>query len=588
MPRGRPPKNRTKEEAVSARREQVRKNVQAFRERKRLQQRSVEDDAARNIEEDRVVDEVGSPSGEKDDQVTDGSDRTSDAEINDVDDSVIIPNFRRSLATWTHLSPEISHPQLSRQQFVSNCVVAFKPDSNLNTGPHWTETLPEIVNQDSTLDFSIQAICLMQLGNVTSQRWLLEAGSNYYGRALRTLTRRLPTDEDIREEVFMAMMALSMCELFQGTDENSQGWLIHYKAAFRYLKQLSQAKNGWVPNNQPVFHFLETLCVFDALGSRRSCYFSTSDAWSRSLDRWGGDIYGPLLGLMTSVPVLLEAHDKLLKSLGPRTPSLLSRSELLKECLRLEDRFQEWHRDTSSRLETFTFDIISSDASQGDSSLTFPTLFIARLHKLYWSALVLLLDTTASLLRSLHPVSTDDESSLDHDKHNDLTTTNNNNNNNKLPSATKLQLQTILSKSQSHALHILHSTSYCLNPDNGVVGKSMVLLPLWIARNHFHDTPGSETEERHCNDILASLGRQDLNFGLPPLPDDYNNNHDGDDVVGGGGGIRGRGRGRGTGTVDHVTTDEGDLLTGVHWRLGGLASFDRGRKALANLGAYCL
>ena len=587
MPRGRPPKNRTKEEAVSARREQVRKNVQAFRERKRLQQRSVEDDAPKTLEEDRVIDKAEHVSVAKEDEAIDGSDHTSDAEINNVENSVIIPDVRQSLATWTRLSPEISHPRLSRQQFVSNCVVAFKPDSNLNTGPHWTETLPEIVNQDSTLDFSIQAICLMQLGNVTSQRWLLEAGSNYYGQALRTLTRRLPTDKDIREEVFMAMMALSMCELFQGTDENSQGWLIHYKAAFRYLKQLSQAKNGWVPNNQPVFHFLETLCVFDALGSRRSCYFSTSDAWSRSLDRWGGDYYGPLLGMMTSVPFLLEAHDKLLNSHGPGTPFLLSRSELVKECLRLEDRFQEWHRHTSSRLENFTFDIISSDASQGDSSLIFPTLFIARLHKLYWSALILLLDTTASLLRSLHPVSTDDESSLDLSKNNDPTTNNNNNNNNnnnKLPSTTQFQLQTILSKSQSHALHILHSTSYCLNPDNGVVGKSMVLLPLWIARNHFHDTPGSETEERQCNNILTALGRQDLNFGLPLSPHVDDHNHD--VVRGGGGGVEVRGTG--TGTVDHVTTDEGDLLTGVHWRLGGMASFDRGRKALANLGAYCL
>lgn len=35
MPRGRPPIPRTKEEALEVRREQIRKNVQAFRQRKR-------------------------------------------------------------------------------------------------------------------------------------------------------------------------------------------------------------------------------------------------------------------------------------------------------------------------------------------------------------------------------------------------------------------------------------------------------------------------------------------------------------------------------------------------------------------------
>ena len=535
MPRGRPPKNRTREEAVNARREQVRKNVQAFRQRKRLQQRLLEPGtASESLDRDQLAEEVDDCVADDEGHVIDGNDHTQHSDESDHDNAVDLRDCNRSMAVWTRLPPEISYPQLSRQQFVSNCIVAFKPESKLNTGPHWTETLPGIVNQDSTLDYSIQALCLLQLGNVTSQRWLLEEGGKYYGQALRTLTRRLPTDKDIREEVFMAMMALSIYELFQCTNVNGQGWLMHYKAAFRYLKQLSQAKKGWIPNNQPVFHFLETLCVFDALGSRRSSYFSTSDAWSRSLDRWGGEIYGPLLGLMTSVPVILEVHDKLLNPSGTvQKPSMPSKSEMLKQCISLEDRFLEWHHDTCSHLPTFTFTL--NETLQNDSFLTFPTLFIARLHTLYWSALVLLLDTTASLSQAIQAPSSGSDVNIEPGLDPIM----------RLPNDTR-------SKSQQYALWIRQSVTYCLNPEHGVVGKSIVLLPLWIARNHFQGV-GDGPEMERCNDTLAALGQRDLHFGFA------------DDV-----------------------TDEGESLTGVHWREGGLAAFDRGRKELANLGAYCL
>lgn len=548
MPRGRPPKNRTREEAVNARREQVRKNVQAFRERRRQQQ---EPGNQTSLTE-------GVDPSKSDDQADDLStheERSSvhghghDASLGDSDhDSKAVAHSganKQSLALWTRLPPELSHSQLSRLQFVSNCVASFKPESILNTGPHWTDTLPEIVNRDRTLDFSIQAICIMQLGNFTNQRWLLEEGSKSYGQALRTLTRRLPTDKDFREEVFMAMMALSIYELFQGTDVNGQGWLIHYKAAFRYLKQLSQAKNGWVPNNQPVFHFLETLCIFDALGSRKSNYFSTSDAWSQSLDHWGGTTYGPLLGLMTSVPILVEAHDALLNPNPPAKPSQPpSRSELLTQCFRLEARFQEWHHDTTSRLQNFTFTTTSAmlpgSEDENGTRLIFPTLFIARLHLLYWSALVLLLDTAASLVESMHSNS-------------DLIGPDNYTGGPLSPSSSAT-LQDSQDKSHQYALWIRQSLRFCLDPENGVAGKSMVLLPLWVARNHFQQEAGNGMGEmERCNEILAALGQRDLNFG-----------------------------------TDGVTDGEGDVLTGVHWKAGGLASFDRGRKELANFGAYCL
>ena len=491
MPRGRPPNYRTKEEAVNARRDQVRRNVQAFRERKRLQKHQeiptsqVKGPSAlqvcdQNLWEDELPESC--VAGESDHVNDNGS---VEEVANSLHNSIVASQaVNRTLSLRTKLPPEINRSPVSRQQFVANCVTAFKPASRSKTGLHWAQVLPKVVNRDRALDLAIQAVCLMQIGSMKNDRWLLEEGGSNYGHALSTLYRRLPTNNEFREEVFMAMMTLAIYELFQGTNSNGDGWVIHYRAAYRYLENLSEANHGWLPNNQIYYHFLETLCVFDAIGSRRPCRFSDSDAWSRSLERWGGETYGPLIGLMTPIPALLEKHDYLMKPGITSPESFSSSSDLLEQCLWLQDRFYDWYQDASRDVSGFTY--TTSETFTGDIRVTFPTLLVARLHLLYWCSLISLLETAINLLSAINPDS---------------------------PSNTPDLLNTSQTKCHEYALLTRQSAPFCLDPDNGVVGKTLLLLPIWIARNYFERLPNVVEAER-CNDILTVLGQRYLEFGL--------------------------------------------------------------------------
>ena len=501
MARGRPRKNRTAEEAVVERREQVRKNVQAFRERKRLHKEQGNAEEGNESAEARGRSEVSITVGEPLDMVL-----PSDGEYSESIDAasarsvptpsqqvstgfVSSPDDAQAIALWIQLPAQISHAQLSRQQFVSNCLSAFRlescPTSAGKTGPHWCETLPGIVNKDNTLDLSIQVVCLMQISNVNCERWILEEARFYYGEALRSLSRRLPKKE-YSEEVFIAMMTLGGYELLQGKNANGTGWLIHHRAATKYLRKLSDSRGGFLPNNRAMFHFLETFCVFDALGGRKPSYFSASQAWSQSLDRFGGRTYGPLLRLLTDIPALLERHDKYV-SMEQSVDSFVARSELLEECLKLEDGFREWHEHSFRHLPELW-------SASGTGELSFETeysrLFIIRVHLLYWTALVLLLDTTASLFESMHG-------------------------NTIVPGLLEqsVMLKDHTTRSNQYATYIRWSASFCLMPEHGLVGKTLLLLPIWVARNHFEHVHYWE-ETDMCNGVLDILGQRNMRFGL--------------------------------------------------------------------------
>ena len=62
------------------------------------------------------------------------------------------------------------------------------------------------------------------------------------------------------------------------------------------------------------------------------------------------------------------------------------------------------------------------------------------------------------------------------------------------------------------ALKIRRSVHFCLRPEHGVIGASLILLPLWIARNHLSDC--GDIEARWCDGVLASMGKRNMVFGL--------------------------------------------------------------------------
>ena len=181
------------------------------------------------------------------------------------------------------IPPEIDAAQVSRQQFTSNAATAFLPARtnrdafSSETGPHWAQLIPDLVNRNDVLDSSIQALCLMQISHVKQERWLLRSSLDFYDKALQALQGALaqPT-QAFRAEIFAAAMALATYELLQGTHAGkSRGWMHHIEGASSYFNAFPEL-DVCSFSHQLSFHFLETICILDALGARKPFCFSTS------------------------------------------------------------------------------------------------------------------------------------------------------------------------------------------------------------------------------------------------------------------------------------------------------------------------
>lgn len=519
MPRGRPSLQRTKEEAKIARRAQVRRNVQAYRQRKHSGDRS-EDSHPPPLTF--IFEQLGQPDspvlldtdldalpGQLCDLVKDdlgpqfvGHSGKVEAHSEVTQDSTMFGG----LDFLVEIPPEINAAQVSRQQFTSNAATAFLPAhqnrnaTSLETGPHWAQLIPGLVNRNDVLDSSIQALCLMQISHVKQERWLLRSSFTFYDRALHALRGALvqPT-KAFRAEIFAAAMALATYELLQGTNvSESRGWMYHIEGASSYLNAFPELDVSSF-SHQISFHFLETICIFDALGARKPSCFSTSKWWRSTVDRFGDKLYGPLLRMITSLPTVLQQCDESM-AMPASVEAYEVWSKLLAMAFRMKNAFLDWFQMTTAQVSlcqpTIT-PILQSDLETPHSEISFPNLYTARFYLLYWSSMILLYESIVDLLRKIQACSEAANTESD-----DL----------REPINNISLVESYKGHSYVFATNIRQSVRFCLQPENGVIGKTLVLLPLWIARNYFQICDDSQAG--WCSALLDQLGQRNLTFGL--------------------------------------------------------------------------
>ena len=407
------------------------------------------------------------------------------------------------------LPPEVNAAQVCRQQFTSNAATAFLPSQNRDsvlwdTGPHWAQLIPDLVNRDHVLDSSIQALCLMQISPIKQERWLLRSSLTFYDKALQAIKGALiqPT-KAFRPEIFAAAMALATYELLQGSSvSENRGWMYHIEGASSYLNAFPEL-DVCSFSHQLSFHFLETIYIFDALGARRPSCFSTSIWWRSTVDRFGDHLYGALLRMITDLPTLLQQCDESMK-LPSSVEANEKRSTLLQMAFHIETAFRDWfqtmtaqvslcqHKDTSIRQETS-----DSESEIAQPELSFPNLYTARLLLLYRSSMILLYESICDLLRNPEAC-TEPANFKSSGRRN--------------PLYDNSVLKHYMELSHAFAVNIRQSVRFCLQPEVGVIGKTLILLPLWIARNHLEER--NDRQARCCSDLLDQLGQSNLTFGL--------------------------------------------------------------------------
>ena len=403
---------------------------------------------------------------------------------------------------------EIHAANLSLKQLVAAATIPFTPrQPSGNIGRHWTETLYVIANINSTLDLTLQALCLLQIGDVHSQTWLLHQSISLYDRALKDLRATLTDPRNgpnglygFRVEIFATSMALAFYELLSqnARSERSIGWMSHIEGAVAYLSMFPSF-DVFALCHQLSFHFLETICIFDALGARKPNCFSNSKWWRNSVDCLSDQGYGALLRMITTLPSVLEKIDKAQDMVGGEEE--VGWIGLLGMCQKLEAAFLDWFERnmiqnparqnwTGALKETCV--LLDPDHLDPDPNVEFPSLYVARIYLLYWTSMILLYESLITIHQNLGIGAAVDP----------LTTT--------VPGPA-LSLHHYPT-ARAFALKIRYSVRYCLGPGHGIIGKSIIMLPLWIARKTLRNC--GDEEAKWCDGMIERLGMRDISFGL--------------------------------------------------------------------------
>ena len=521
MPRGRPPLARTKEEAQAARREQIRKNVQAFRDRKkgveqagRCQSDVKEDGYTFLIEEpaqSNQKDEGQEPSTECIASLTsravpdhcDDLSRLQNDGPQKLQDEPQVLRQAHALSDFDKVTISIDNGPAALQQLTSSVIFTFSP-KNPVVGPHWCQVMPSFVNRDYTLDLSIQALCLLQISLLSSNINARAESLSLYHSALRSLRLALNrSPKRFSIEIFTAIQILGGYELFHGTQKGKKSWKLHIEGAGSYLNTFTSLDQS-VLSHPMFFHWLDSICIFDALGSRRPSRLSSSNWWRRSVDKYGGEVYGSLLRMLTTLPGILQQCDHAV-SLNNAPESTEEQLRLLRVCLKMEDAFLDWFDRTLDAEEGTVCekDALQSmhdrrkDSRQGNA-FQFSSIFTARLYLLYWSSMVLLYESITDLLNTLHPEAVSSG---------------------QIPIAVTgssnaiVSPQAYVASAESFASSILLFAPFCLDLKFGIIGRSLALLPLFVARNYWRRI-GDEAQAALCDERLEALGQKEMEFGL--------------------------------------------------------------------------
>lgn len=525
MPRGRPPLHHTKEEALAARREQVRKNVQAFRRRKQEHTEPVDRCTVKSGTYTFVQENFNGASGHG------GAEKAFKDEpllgvevVQQASEAISLPYRPRSVCSQARSSKEghldyetslsvplpleIHAANLSLKQLVAAATISFTPRQPSGTiGRHWTETLSVIANINSTLDLTLQALCLLQIGDVHSQTWLLHQSISLYDRALKDLRATLTGPRNgpnglygFRVEIFATSMALAFYELLSQTarSERSIGWMSHIEGAVAYLSMFPDF-DVFALCHQLSFHFLETICIFDALGARKPNCFSKSKWWRNNVDRLSDQGYGALLRMITTLPSVLEKIDKAQEMVGGAEEA--EWMGLLGVCQKLEAAFLDWFernmnqnpaRQTWTEASKGTCMLLDPDHLDPDPNVEFPSLYIARIYLLYWTSMILLYESLITIHENLGLDAAVDP----------LSTT--------FPGPSSFPHYN--STARAFALKVRYSVRYCLRPGHGIIGKSIIMLPLWIARKNLRSC--GDGEAKWCDGEIERLGMGAISFGL--------------------------------------------------------------------------
>lgn len=327
---------------------------------------------------------------------------------------------------------------------------------------NWTHFIPELVNNDLSLQLAFLALSSSRIGHDSHDENLVTSSQSLYGKALREMQRAL-SDPKRRntDEVILACSTLSLYEIFEtqalaavhlGATPN--GWLSHAAGVGRLLEARGPESFA-TGKGHAIFLHVRILIAIRYSTARKTCFLAKPEWLTLPWKKQAKNMLHKMIDVMVFLPVVLETYDHLQAdtSLGCGE-GRRERQSLLAKCIELDKQLQNWYTalcaEVNGRPLWHTFP--SDDASYPFSHLfRFDESVVAYTILLYWTCAMMIQSTMCQLQRQLGQGAAQSP---------DMDT---------LPDHINPRI---------YAVNIAQSLPYMLHPDMGSLGPNLALFPL--------------------------------------------------------------------------------------------------------------
>ncbi|KAJ5114513.1 hypothetical protein NUU61_000272 [Penicillium alfredii] len=394
------------------------------------------------------------------------------------------------------ISPSIGTSPEIRNQLYSSFLGAYFPVDIRSPANHdsWhflMEQFPTLVRKSEMFDRSICALSSVLLGKTNNDARLIQYGIQIYNSALGMLSRTIhrgspPFDDLIYTTVVFQIYEALFCP------SGFAAWMAHKNGTNALLKKYYSQANHGNPLIKAIYRQQQLGAIWYAVGKDPAMIdweFVTRSFEQDSLDE--------LLKGFIECTFLIHSVNKIEESPHDNRAGSLQRS-----CLKLEKKLMTWYDDREATIGgrpspggRSKFNTLPRSLQAGCHMFPVPYWFAsldtARLHLLYWTALVLVYPLIYRTQVIMGSEDTEAFPSVD------------------------------LATAEYYANEICRSVPYCLQQDKRIWSGQLLLFPLTWASKFFCYYGYREKYLwcQHVFDALAGLGFGVAQFlKIPPSP----------------------------------------------------------------------
>ena len=328
----------------------------------------------------------------------------------------------------------------------------------------WMEAVHELTGEEPSLRNAFSALVISRVAKELQDQNMARVGTSSYLQSLQQLQMALrDAGRVFSDEVLVASLLLGVYEVLEGAMlESNDSWLRHAQGAAQLI-ELRGADRHATPLAHKAFLTSRVMIIYAGLLQPQATFLATEVWRTAPWDSQHRTYLDRLIDIATAIPGLLERVNNF-RSKSAQSPSL-KEDVLLSDLIAVQKAINSWKRYLKKEATAQEVRHISTEADDAypfRTKLWFDNHIFAYAASLYHTFSLALAEAVGNLLGG-SPRSQDPATEY-----------------------------AALFDARHHAGCIVRLIPYCLQPDMGGLGVSIMILPANLALRYFvHEDEGS-------------------------------------------------------------------------------------------------